>query len=278
MAMLNPGDVVLVPDPGYITYTRGAQFAGAKPVYFPLKPERGYLPDLAAIPADIARQAKILWLNYPNNPTSAVASVEFFTQVVDFARQYGILVCHDAAYTQVTYQNFHAPSILEAPGAKEVAVEFNTLSKSHNMAGWRVGAASGNPQVLRNLYTLKTNQDSGHFLPVLDAAIEAMCGDQTWLKTRNEIYRQRRDAALSGLRAAGLEAETPQASIYIWSKIPDGWKSFDFVNAALEKARVSLTPGAFFGACGEGYIRVSLTAPIERIKDAMSRIQDWLQP
>jgi LL-diaminopimelate aminotransferase len=278
MAMLNPGDVVLVPDPGYITYTRGAQFAGAKPVFFQLKPDRGYLPDLAAIPPEIARQAKILWLNYPNNPTAAVASLEFFAEVVDFARQYGILVCHDAAYTQVTFQNFHAPSILEAPGAKEVAVEFNTLSKSHNMAGWRVGAASGNPQVLRNLYTLKTNQDSGHFLPVLDAAIEAMCGDQTWLEARNEIYCRRRDAALNGLRAAGLEAETPQASIYIWSKIPDGWKSFDFVNAALEKARVSLTPGAFFGTCGEGFIRVSLTAPIERIQDAMSRIRDWLQP
>jgi len=234
MATINPGDIALVPDPGYISYTRGALFAGGQPVYFPLLPERDYLPDFDAIPSDVASKAKILWLNYPNNPTAAVATLEAFSQAVDFAHQYGLLLCHDAAYTQVTFDGFHAPSLLEVPGAKDVAVEFNTLSKSHNMAGWRVGAALGNPQVLRSLYILKTNQDSGHFLPVLEAATEAMCGDQTWLRERNEVYRQRRDVAVRGLRALGLDVKEPLASIYVWSPVPAGWDSGNFASAALE--------------------------------------------
>jgi LL-diaminopimelate aminotransferase len=276
MAVVDPGDIVLVPDPGYVTYTRGTLFAGGQPVCFPLLPERGYLPDLDAIPPDVARRAKILWLNYPNNPTAAVATPEFFARAVAFARDYHLIACHDAAYTQVTFDGYRAPSLLEAPGAKEVAVEFNTLSKSHNMAGWRVGAALGNAQVLRNLFTLKTNQDSGHFLPVLDAATQAMGGDQTWLSKRNEIYRQRRDALLAGLRRLGLQADTPQGSIYVWSKIPEGWSSMDFVSAALEQAHVSLTPGAYFGQGGEGYARIALTAPVERIHEAVSRLERWL--
>lgn len=275
MATINPGDVVLVPDPGYITYTRGTLFAGGEPVYFPLIRERGYLPDFDAIPAEIARQAKVIWLNYPNNPTTAVAKLEVFSRAVDFARQYGLLVCHDAAYTQVTFDGFHAPSLLEVSGAKEVGVEFNTLSKSHNMAGWRVGAALGNAQVLRNLFTLKTNLDSGHFLPVLEAAAEAMCGDQSWLLGRNEIYRQRRDLAVQGLRAMGLQADLPLASIYVWSTVPEGYSSVDFVSTVLEKTQVSLTPGTVFGLGGEGYVRVSLTAPIERIAEALARLERW---
>ncbi len=276
MATINPGDIALVPDPGYISYTRGALFAGGQPVYFPLLPERDYLPDFDAIPSDVASKAKILWLNYPNNPTAAVATLEAFSRAVDFAHQYGLLLCHDAAYTQVTFDGFHAPSLLELPGAKDVAVEFNTLSKSHNMAGWRVGAALGNSQVLRSLYILKTNQDSGHFLPVLEAATEAMCGDQTWLSERNEVYRQRRDVAIQGLRALGLDVKEPLASIYVWSPVPAGWDSGNFASAALEEAQVSLTPGSFFGRGGEGYMRVSLTAPVERIADAMARLERWL--
>ncbi len=277
MAIINPGDTVLVPEPGYITYTRGTLFAGGEPVYFPLLPERGYLPDLEAIPVETAYKAKMMWLNYPNNPTTGVATLEFFADAVDFAKQYDLVLCHDAAYTQVTFDSHRAPSLLEIPGAKEVVVEFNTLSKSHNMAGWRVGAALGNAQLLRNLYTLKTNLDSGHFLPVLDAAIEAMCGDQSWLGDRNEIYRQRRDAALEGLRGIGLKAETPRASIYVWSAVPEGWSSEDFASAALEGAHVSVTPGTVFGDAGEGYMRISLTAPVERISQAMSRLERWLK-
>jgi LL-diaminopimelate aminotransferase len=276
MATVNPGDVVLIPDPGYITYTRGALFAGGEAYYVALEPERGYLPDLTTIPSDIARRAKLLWLNYPNNPTAAVASLEFFAQVVAFAKEYDLIVCHDAAYTQVTFDGYRAPSLLEAPGAKDVTVEFNTLSKSHNMAGWRVGAAIGSAQALRNLYTLKTNVDSSHFLPVLDAATEAMCGDQSWLDERNEVYRIRRDAAVQGLRKLGLKAETPQAAIYIWSTIPQGWSSNDFASAALQEAHVSITPGTVFGLRGEGYMRISLTAPVGRIEEALSRLGKWL--
>jgi LL-diaminopimelate aminotransferase len=276
MATINPGDIALVPDPGYVSYTRGTLFAGGQPVYFPLLPERGYLPDFDSIPSDVARKAKILWLNYPNNPTAAVATLEVFSRAVEFARQYDLLLCHDAAYTQVTFDGYHAPSLLVVPGAKDVAVEFNTLSKSHNMAGWRVGAALGNAQVLRDLYVLKTNQDSGHFLPVLDAATEAMCGDQSWLTSRNEVYRQRRDVTIHGLRALGLDAEKPLGSIYVWSPVPSGWNSGDFASAALEEAQVSLTPGSFFGKGGEGYVRVSLTAPLERIEEAMRRLERWL--
>jgi LL-diaminopimelate aminotransferase len=253
-----------------------ALFAGGQPVYFSLQRDRGYLPDFDAIPDDVARKAKILWLNYPNNPTAAVATLEAFAQAVDFARRYDLLLCHDAAYTQVTFDDFHAPSLLEVPGAKEVAVEFNTLSKSHNMAGWRVGVAAGNAKVLRNLYVLKTNQDSGHFLPVLEAATEAMYGDQTWLSQRNEVYRERRDVAIQGLHALGLKAEIPLASIYVWSPLPAGWNSADFARLVLEEAQVSLTPGSFFGEGGEGFVRISITAPAERIAEAMSRLERWL--
>jgi LL-diaminopimelate aminotransferase len=276
MAAINPGDIVLIPDPGYVSYTRGALFAGGQPVYFPLQRERGYMPDFDAIPDEVAHKAKLLWLNYPNNPTAAVVTLEAFSQAVEFARRYRLLLCHDAAYTQVTFDGFHAPSVLEVPGAKEVAVEFNTLSKSHNMAGWRVGVAAGNPQVLRNLYILKTNQDSGHFLPVLEAATEAMCSDQTWLAGRNAVYCQRRDVAIQGLRALGLDVDIPLASIYVWSPVPSGWNSSDFARLALEEAQVSLTPGSFFGKGGEGFVRISITAPVERIAEAMFRLERWL--
>jgi len=276
IAMVDPGDVVLVPDPGYITYSRGALFAGGQPVTFPLLAERGYLPDFEAIPPDVARKTKLLWLNYPNNPTAAVANLDFFARAVAFAREYDILLCHDAAYTQVTFDGYRAPSLLEVPGAKAVALEFNTLSKSHNMAGWRVGVAVGNAPVLNALYRLKTNLDSGHFLPVLHAATQAMNGDQSWLRLRNEVYRQRRDVLLAGLRRIGMQAETPLGSMYVWSQIPKGWSSMDFVSAALDDALVSMTPGSFFGTCGEGYVRISLTAPVERVEEAASRLERWL--
>jgi LL-diaminopimelate aminotransferase len=272
MAHIDPGDVVLIPDPGYMTYTRGALFAGGEPFYLPLLPERNFLPDLQAVPAEVARRAKLLWLNYPNNPTAATASLEFFQEAVDFARQYELLVCQDAAYAQVTFDGYQAPSLLQVPGAKEVAVEFNTLSKSHNMAGWRAAAALGNPDALRALFKLKTNVDSGHFLPILEAATQAMTGDQGWLAERNRVYRRRRDLILPALRDLGLQAEKPRASLYVWCKVPGGGSSVDFVNTLLEKAHVSLTPGIVFGAAGEGYVRLSLTAPNDRIDEAIRRL------
>lgn len=276
LACIDSGDIVLIPDPGYITYTRATQFAGGEPYYLPLHKERGFLPDFQAIPPEILRRAKMLWLNYPNNPTAAVVNVDFFAQAIDFAREHGLLVCHDAAYTQVTYDGYQAPSILQVPAAKAVAVEFNTLSKSHNMAGWRVGAALGNAQVLRDLYTLKTNLDSGHFLPVMEAATAALTGDQSWTLERNRVYQARRDVVLEALHSMALAAQIPRASLYVWSPVPPGWTSLEFATVMLEEAHISLTPGTVFGAQGEGYVRISLTAPIERLQVAMQRMQTVL--
>jgi LL-diaminopimelate aminotransferase len=271
-ATINPDELTLVPDPGYITYTRGTLFAGGKVAYFPLLEERDYLPDLSAISPSLAERARMIWLNYPNNPTGGCANLDFFAQAVEFARRHRLLLCHDAAYTQVTYDGYQAPSLMQVPGAKEVAIEFNTLSKSHNMAGWRVGAAVGNADVLRTLFTLKTNADSSHFLPVLQAAVTAMNGDQSWLAERNDIYRQRRDVILEALHRLGLDARTPKGSLYVWSRIPLRFTSDQFVEQLLERGQVSLTPGSFFGQNGEGYVRISITAPIDRISDAMERL------
>lgn len=277
MASINPGEVVLIPDPGYITYSRATLFAGGEPHYVVLEPDLGFFPDLDRIPADVLQKARLLWLNYPNNPTAATASHEYFNRVTEFARQYDLLVCHDAAYTQVTFEGYQAPSIMGSPGAREVAVEFNTLSKSHNMAGWRVGAAVGNRQALQSLYTLKTNFDSGHFLPILEAATIALTSDQSWLEQRNEIYRQRRDAVISMLHSLSLAAEIPRGSLYVWSPIPAGLSSAEFAYQLLEKALVSLTPGTVFGSHGEGYVRISLTASLERIEVAMERLNKFVR-
>lgn len=275
-ALLDPGDLVLAPDPGYITYTAGALFAGAEPLYLPLLAEREYLPDLQAIPPATVRRARLLWLNYPNNPTGATASLEFFERVIQFARQNDLLVCHDAAYTQVAFDGYRPPSLLEVPGASQVAVEFNTLSKSHNMAGWRTGALLGNPQAVQAVLRLKTQLDSGHFLPVLQASAAAMNADQSWLAPRNAVYQQRRDLVLQTLAELGLAASTPKAALYVWCAISPGWTSLEFAEALLEQAHVSLTPGTVFGPHGEGYLRIALTAPLNRIAEAADRLKAWL--
>ena len=272
LAMIDPGDVVLIPDPSYLTYAHGAVLAGGEPYYLPLRSDNHYLPDLEAIPPEVAQRARLLWLNYPNNPTAATAPLTFFVQAVDFARRYDLLVCHDAAYAQITFDGYCAPSLMQVPGAKDVAIEFNTLSKSHNMAGWRTGVAVGQAQALRALHTIKTHADSGHFLPVLDAATAALSGDQSWLSERNQIYQLRRDAAIQGLRALGLAAEVPLASLYVWAQVPPGWRAQEFATALLEKSHVSVTPGPVFGAQGEGYFRIALTTNAERIQTAMQRI------
>lgn len=277
LALIDPGDVVLVPDPGYLTYTQGTLVSDGMPYYLPLLEGHAYLPDLAAIPVDVARRAKLLWLNYPNNPTAAVATSEFFTQAVEFARRYDLLVCQDAAYAQVAFDGYQPPSLLSVPGALEVGVEFNTLSKSHNMAGWRVGAALGNPHALRLLYKVKANADSGHFLPVLKAAEAALTGDQTWIEGRNRIYQGRRDLLVSGLRGFGFNLAVPKASLYVWCPTPPGWKALEFATRLLNEAHVSLTPGTVFGNAGEGYVRLSITQPEDTLTKAIQRLEVWLR-
>ena len=276
-AFVEANEIVLVPDPGYITYSRGAQMSGAVVHYMPLRANRGFFPDFEAIPADILERARVMWLNYPNNPTAAVASEESFSKAVAFAKMHQLLICHDAAYTQITFDGRPAPSLLQIPGAMDLAVEFNTLSKTYNMAGWRVAAAVGSPQAIETLYTLKTNIDSGHFYPIQEAAVKALTGDQSWLIERNTIYRRRRDCLVEGLRTLGFSVEYPQASLYIWFPLPSGWESDEFAYSLLEHTGVSFTPGTVFGQQGRGFMRVSITAPQERIEEALKRMQGWLK-
>ncbi|MBK9096367.1 MAG: LL-diaminopimelate aminotransferase [Anaerolineae bacterium] len=272
VAWLDPGDLALVPDPAYPVYQMAAFIAGGEVYTLPLAAENGYLPDLDAIPAAVAQRARLLWLNYPNNPTGATADLAFFERAVHFARRHEILLCHDAPYCDVTFDDYRAPSLLSVPGAREVAVEFNSLSKSHNMAGWRVGMALGNPTAIKALTLVKSNADSGIFTAIQEAAITALTGDQSWLQARNAIYQARRDLVLAGLAAAGIQAEAPQAGLYVWAAVPPGFSAAAFATLLLEGTGVSLTPGSAFGAHGEGFVRASLGLDTERIQEAMRRV------
>jgi LL-diaminopimelate aminotransferase len=246
--------------------------AGGAVHRFPLHAENGFLPDLDAIPEDVAATARLMWLNYPGNPTGATATLDVFNQAVAFARKHGILVCHDNPYCDITYDGYEAPSILQVPGAMDVALEFNSLSKTYNMAGWRVGMAVGSAGAVQALATTKTNIDSGIFRPIQDAAIVALTGDQSWLKDRNEIYRKRRDIILAGLEQAGMGARKPKAGLYVWAETPEGCTSEEFASALLNEAGVSVTPGNVFGPNGEGYLRFSLGMATERVQQAMERL------
>ena len=272
LACLDPGDLVLVPDPGYAPYMLGAALAGAQPYMFPLLPERGFLPDLDAISPDVADKAVLMWLNYPNNPTGATADLDFLTEVVDFARRHDLLLCHDAPYCDVTYDGYVAPSLLQVPGATDVAVEINSLSKTYNMAGWRVGMAVGKGEAIAALTQIKSNMDSGIFRPLQEAAVQALATDPGWIAARNGVYRQRLDIILEGLEAIGMEASLPRATLYVWAPVGSAQSSEAFALAVLEQTGVALAPGSFFGAAGEGHVRISVTAPTERLEEAMERI------
>ena len=274
LACLDPGDLVLVPNPGYGPYANGTTLAGAQVCTFPLLAERGFLPDLDAIPDDVADMAVLMWLNYPNNPTGATAGLDFFARAVAFAHRHDLLLCHDAPYSGVTYDSYVAPSMLQVEGASDVVIEFNSLSKTYNMPGWRLGMAVGNAGALASLAQIRSNIGSGTFRPLQDAAVRALSISPGWLAARNEIYRERLEIVQQGLDAAGIEMSRPRATLYAWVQTPPGWASSEeFALALLERVGVSVAPGTFFGSAGEGYVRVSVTTPTERVREAMERIR-----
>ncbi|MEW5957358.1 MAG: aminotransferase class I/II-fold pyridoxal phosphate-dependent enzyme [Chloroflexota bacterium] len=276
LAWLDPGDLSLIPDPCYPSYFFAPLLANARIERFDLRPERGWLPDLAAIPRDTAKAARMLWLNYPNNPTGAMASLDFLAEAVDFCRRFDILLCHDAPYVDLTFDGYRAPSVLQVPGAKEVAIEFNSLSKTYNMAGWRVGMAVGCRAAVEALASVKTQIDSGIAKPIQDMAALALTGDQGWLAERNAVYQQRRDQCLAALQQLGLEAQTPRGAFYLWFRAPAGTTSLQFHELLLEQAHVSITPGHIYGRNGEGWLRLSLVAGAERLQQALIRLKKIL--
>lgn len=275
LCFIDPGDIALVPDPAYPVYSIGTMFAGGSSYYMPLTEDNDFLPDLDRIPAEIARKAKILWINYPNNPTAAVADHEFFERVVAFARKYDIVVCHDAPYTEVAFDGYRPVSFLEASGAMETGVEFHSLSKSYNMTGWRVGMVVGNAGVIDALRRVKSNLDSGIPQAIQQAAIEALTGPQDCVTEHNTIYKRRRDRLLQTLNQIGLKARPPSASLYIWARVPAGYTSLEFATSLLDHAGVVVTPGISYGKYGEGYIRLSLTVPDQRLEEALARLRAW---
>lgn len=273
LACINPGDLALIPTPAYPVYDVATMFAGGESHFLPLVRENDFLPDLDAIPPDVARRARILFLNYPNNPTGATAEQGFFEKVLEFAREYDVVVCHDAAYTEMAFDGYRPMSFLELPGAKEVAIEFHSLSKTYNMTGWRLGFVVGNAEVLSALGQVKSNVDSGAFNAVQEAGITALEADQACVAQMQHIYQERRDVLIEGLRSAGLDPETPKATFYVWCPVPKGFTSQAFTSLLLREAGIVTTPGSGFGPPGEGYVRLALTVSKDRLTEAVDRIR-----
>ncbi len=272
LAFINPGDISLVPTPAYPVYNTATLFAGGDSYFMPLLSENNFLPDLNRIPSDVIEKAKLLFINYPNNPTAAVAEIEFFNEVVAFAKKNNILVCHDAAYTEMSFDGYQPISFLEANGAKEVGIEFHSLSKTYNMTGWRIGFAVGNQGAVSGLGVIKSNVDSGAFQAIQIAGIEALRGDQSCVREMSEVYGRRRDVMVQGLSETGFRVESPKATFYLWVRIPDGHTSAQVATRLLEEG-VVVTPGNGFGDPGEGYIRMALTQKPDRLKEAIERIK-----
>ncbi len=272
---IDPGDTALVTDPAYPVYSISTMLAGGRPYYLLLSAKNNFLPHLNSIPEHIARRAKLLWINYPNNPTGAVADIAFFNRVVEFARRYDLAVCHDGPYTEVAYDGYQPVSFMQADGAKEVGVEFHSLSKSYNMTGWRIGMVVGNATMVDALKRLKSNLDSGIPQAIQYAAIEALTGPQDCIQEHNAIYQRRRDLVVDMLNNIGLEAKSPKASLYVWAKVPEGYTSADFAADLLEQVGVVVTPGTGYGRNGEGYVRLSLTIPDAGLVKGLSRIAGW---
>ena len=274
LAFIDPGDISLIPDPAYPVYKTGTMFAGGKPYYMPLLEENGFLPDLDRIDKDIAKKAKLMFLNYPNNPTGAIASKGFFEDVIGFAKEYDLLVCHDFAYSELAYDDYKAPSILEVKGAKDVCLEFHSLSKTYNMTGWRIGFAVGSQEAVSALSIIKTNVDSGIFKAIQEAGITALTGSQDHIPKLIDMYTKRRNVVVDGLNQLGWNIELPKATFYVWVPTPNNMNAIDFSNYVLEKTGIIVTPGIGYGKYGEGYVRIALTVDVPRLKEAINRLKD----
>jgi LL-diaminopimelate aminotransferase len=275
-AFLDPGEVALASDPGYPVYTGGPILAGASAELLPLVPELDFAPDLSAVPAEVAAKARLMFINYPNNPTGAIVPDGFFAQVVEFAREHEILVVHDNAYSETTYDGYVAPSFLATPGAKEVGVEVFSLSKGYNMTGWRCAAILGNAEAIQTYWRLKTNVDSGLFEAIQMAGVAALNGPSEPLERMNETYTRRRDLVVSALREIGVEVNPPKGTIYVWAPVPENHTSTSFCELVLEEAAVVVSPGSMYGPSGEGFFRIALTTPDERIEEAVERMREHL--
>jgi LL-diaminopimelate aminotransferase len=275
LCFIDPGDIALVPDPAYPVYSMGTIFCGGTPYYMPLREENGFLPDLEAIPPEVARKAKLLWLSYPNNPTAAVAGLDFFERAVAFARKYGLAICHDGPYTEVAFDGYRPVSFLQVPGAREAGVEFHSFSKTYNMTGWRIGMVVGNAGVVEALMKVKSNLDSGIPQAIQHMAIAALEGPQDCILHHNQVYQRRRDRLVATLNRIGLRAPAPRASLYVWARVPQGFTSTSFATRLLEETGVVVTPGVSYGKAGEGYVRLSLTLPDEDLEEGIARLESW---
>ena len=275
---LDPGDIALVPDPAYPVYGVGTMFAGAESYVMPLYESNGWLPELDAIPTDVARAAKLMWLNYPNNPTSAVATQEDFASAIAFCRENDIALLHDAAYSEVGYDGYRPGSFLQVDGSKDMGLEFHSLSKTYNMTGWRIGMAVGNADMIKALFQIKANLDSGIPQAIQEMAMEALTGPQDCVDDNVAIYQRRRDRVLSALKVLGLSAEVPKASLYVWARVPEGYSSAELAARLLEETDIVVTPGSSYGTYGEGYIRLSLTTPDEQVEKGCQRLEAWSIP
>ena len=273
LAFINPGDEVLLPSPGYPPYNSGSVFAGAKVNFMPLLKENGFLPDLDAIDKDVAKKAKLMHINYPNNPTGAVCDIDFYERVFEFAKKNNIIVCSDAAYTEISYEGYNPPSFFEVSGAKDIGIEFHSLSKTFNMTGWRIGMAVGNADLIAGLAKVKSNIDSGIFTAVQMAGIEALKHSEEFKKEITKVYTPRRDKLVGGLKAAGWELPDLKATFYVWAPVLKGYDSTSMAKAILEKADIIATPGNGFGTSGEGYVRMALTVAEEKITEAVERLK-----
>tara|TARA_B110001454_G_scaffold21872_1_gene21241 strand:+ start:1127 stop:2290 length:1164 start_codon:yes stop_codon:yes gene_type:complete len=272
LCFIDPGDKAIVPNPAYPVYEIGTMFAGGETVFIDLLEKNNFLVDFTSIDTKLAKEAKMMWINYPNNPTGAIANLDFFKEAVEFCKEFDIALMHDACYTEVTYDGYIAPSILQVPGAMDICIEFHSLSKTANMTGWRVGSAAGNPDLINALMRVKSNIDSGLSQAIQEMGIEAFSLSNDWIKKNNDIYKKRRDKVVATLNEIGLHANAPKATLYIWTKVPEGFTSASFTEKLLEEANVVVTPGNGYGSAGEGYVRLSLTIPDDQIDEGLKRL------